>query len=327
MKLTRRTLTTLALALTGMAAFSSVQAQDTVNLRLNWYLSGSHAAFFLGRDNGYFADEGIDIQIDEGRGSGRSVQLVGTGTDDFAMADAGSLLVGVSKGLEAEAIMSLVNISTFAIVALADSGIETPKDLEGKTVAVTAGDALTQLWPAVASANEVDEEQVKLVMMDPAAKPISVMEGQTDALLGGITDQPNLMRKHGHEVSVIPFYEFGVNTIGMTLIANPEMIADNPDVVGRFVKATQKSYEAMFADPDAAVAAVKKEKADLDEATLKSQILETSDIIQRGSVEGEPFGYNPPETWDQTLEIMKTYRGLETDMPATDFYTNEFISG
>jgi NitT/TauT family transport system substrate-binding protein len=314
------------LALAAVAATTTASAQDTVNLRLNWYLGGSHAAFYLGRDLGFFSDENIDIQIDEGRGSGRSVQLVGTGTDDFAMADAGSLMVGVSKGLEAVSIMSLVNISTFAIVALEGSGITSPKDLEGKTVAVTAGDALTQLWPAVVAANDLDADAIKLVMMDPAAKPISVMEGQTDALLGGISDQPNLMRKHGHEVTIIPFYEIGVNTVGMTLITHPDTIAGKADLVGRFVRATQKSYQAMFDDPDAAVAAVKAEKADLDEATLRSQIVETSDIIQRGLPADHPFGYNPPEVWQQTLDIMKDYRGLETDQPATAFYTNEFIT-
>jgi NitT/TauT family transport system substrate-binding protein len=323
--LARRSLA-VVFALAAVAAATTAKAQDIVNLRLNWYLGGSHAAFYLGRDLGFFADENIDIQIDEGRGSGRSVQLVGTGTDDFAMADAGSLMVGVSKGLEAVSILSLVNISTFAIVALEDSGIASPKDLEGKTVAVTAGDALTQLWPAVVAANNLNADAIKLVMMDPAAKPISVMEGQTDALLGGISDQPNLIRKHGHEVTVIPFYEIGVNTIGMTLITHPDMIAEQADLVGRFVRATQKSYQAMLDDPDAAVAAVKAEKADLDEATLRSQIIDTNDMIQRGLPADQPFGYNPPEVWQQTLDIMKTYRGLETDEPATAFYTNAFIT-
>jgi NitT/TauT family transport system substrate-binding protein len=323
--LARRSLA-VVFGLAAVAAATTAKAQDIVNLRLNWYLGGSHAAFYLGRDLGFFADENIDIQIDEGRGSGRSVQLVGTGTDDFAMADAGSLMVGVSKGLEAVSILSLVNISTFAIVALEDSGIASPKDLEGKTVAVTAGDALTQLWPAVVAANDLNADAIKLVMMDPAAKPISVMEGPTDALLGGISDQPNLIRTHGHEVTVIPFYEIGVNTIGMTLITHPDMIAEQADLVGRFVRATQKSYQAMLNDPDAAVAAVKAEKADLDEETLRSQIVETSDIIQRGLPADHPFGYNPPEVWQQTLDIMKTYRGLETDQPATAFYTNDFIS-
>jgi NitT/TauT family transport system substrate-binding protein len=127
-------------------------------------------------------------------------------------------------------------------------------------------------------------------------------------------------------VTIIPFYEIGVNTVGMTLITNPDMIAEQADLVNRFVRASQKSYLAMFDDPDAAVAAVKAEKADLDEETLRSQIVETSDIIQRGLPADHPFGYNPPEVWQQTLDIMKTYRGLETDQPATAFYTNDFIS-
>jgi NitT/TauT family transport system substrate-binding protein len=104
------------------------------------------------------------------------------------------------------------------------------------------------------------------------------------------------------------------------------MIAEHADLVGRFVRATQKSYQALLDDPDAAVSAVKAEKADLDEATLRSQIIDSNDMIQRGLPADQPFGYYPPEVWQQTLDIMKTYRGLETDEPATAFYTNAFIT-
>ena len=324
MKLRRRSIAAVAAAL-AIGLTGAAGAADRVNVRLNWYLSGSHGAFFLGRDRGYFAEEGIDLTINEGRGSARSVQLVGTGTDDFAMADAGSLLVGVSKGLEAKAVMSLVNISTFAVVTLADSGIETIKDLEGKSVAVTAGDALTQLWPAIVAANNLDKDSVKLVMMDAAAKPIAVMEGRTDALLGGISDQPNLMRAKGFDVHVIAFKDIGVNTIGMTLITQPETIAGKPDLVRRFARATRRSYEVMNEEPQAAVAALKREKADLDEATLAVQIEQTLEMIALGLPPGKRVGYGPPETWEQTLRLMKTYRNLETDKSSSDFYTNEFV--
>jgi NitT/TauT family transport system substrate-binding protein len=314
------------LALAGALALSGpADAADRVDLLLNWYLQGSHAQFFLGRERGFYEEEGIDLVVAEGRGSARSVQLVTNKDHHFAMADGGSLMTGVAKGLEAEAVMTPVVNSSYAVVALEESGIRTVEDLEGKSLAITAGDGLTQLWPALVAINGLDESTIELVQMDPAAKPIAVMEKRVDALLGGAQDQPMLLREKGFEPAVIPFYEAGVNTIGMTIVAHPDLIEENPDLVRRFVRATVRSYEAMREDPKAAVAAIRKEKPDLDEQTLTAAVQGTLDLIAEGTPSNRPIGYGPPEAWAQTFELMKTYRELDWDGKAEDFYTNEFL--
>ena len=315
---------TLAIGL--LIASQATAQQDSASIRLNWYLGGSHAAFTLGKERGYFKSEGIDLTINEGRGSVRSVQLIGAKEDSFAMADAGSLMVGAARGIPAKAVMTVVGVSSFAVVARKDSGITTIKDLQGKRLAVTAGDALTQLWPAVVAANKLDGNSIRLVMMDPAAKIPSVLEKQTDALLGGISDQPNLMRQRNVEPIVIPFYDVGVNTIGMSIITHPDIIAKQPDLVRRFVRATARSYEAMLAEPAAAAASVKRMKDDLVEATLLAEVSDSNASSKAGLVAGKRIGWNDPAAWQQTFELMRDYRELKTDMPSTAFFTNDFAA-
>ena len=207
-----------------LAGRAGAQAM-AASVRLNWYLGGSHGAYVLGKERGFYAEEGINLTINEGRGSVRSVQLIGSREDDFAMADAGSLMLGASRGIPARAVMTVVGVSSFCVVARKDSGISSIKDLEGKRLAVTAGDALTALWPAVVAANRLNGNSIRLVMMDAAAKVPAVLEKNVDAVLGGISDQPNLMRQRNVEPVVIPFYDVGVNTIGMSIIAHPDTIA------------------------------------------------------------------------------------------------------
>lgn len=315
---------TLAIGLL-IAGQASAQ-QDSASIRLNWYLGGSHGAFVLGKERGYYKDEGIDLTINEGRGSVRSVQLIGSKEDTFAMADAGSLMVGAARGIPAKAVMTVVGVSSFAVVARKDSGITTIKDLQGKRLAVTAGDALTQLWPAVVAANKLDASTIRLVMMDAAAKIPSVLEKQTDALLGGISDQPNLMRQRNVEPVIIPFYDVGVNTIGMSIITHPDTIAKQGDLVRRFVRATAKSYEAMMAEPAAAAASVKRMKADLVEATLLAEVSDSNATTKAGLAAGKRVGWNDPAAWQQTFELMRDYRELKTDMPSTAFFTNDFAA-
>lgn len=302
------------------------QTLTPASIRLNWYLGGSHGAFVLGKERGFYKDEGIDLTINEGRGSVRSVQLIGSKEDSFAMADAGSLMLGVSRGITAKAIMTVVGVSSFCVVARKDSGITSIKDLQGKKLAVTAGDALTALWPAIVAANKLDANSIRLVMMDPAAKVPSVLEKQVDALLGGISDQPNLMRQRNVEPVVIPFYDVGVNTIGMAIITHPEIIEKQADLARRFVRATTKSYEAALADPAAAAASVKRMKSDLVEATLLAEVKDSNDGTKQGLTPGKRVGWNDPAAWQQTFELMRDYRELKTELPPTAFYTNDFAA-
>ena len=189
---------TIALTLAALlGASGTASAADAVSLRLNWYLGGLHAPFYLGVERGYYRDEGIDLTINEGRGSPASVQIVGAKSDTFGMTDAGSLMLGATKGVPIRSMFSLLSSSDFGIISLEETGIKSPKDLEGKSVAGTSGDGPTALFPAVCETNGVNKDKVKVVFMDPPAKPAALMEKRVDALLGGASDQYWLIKYKG----------------------------------------------------------------------------------------------------------------------------------
>src|ERR671919_617378 len=125
--------------------FTSVAwAQDKVSFRMNWYLGGLHVPFYYGKDRGFYAVEGIDVTLNEGRGSANTVQVVAAGSDTFGLADSSSVILTASKGADVKSVMSLLNSTGFAVISLASAGIRTPKDLEGKRLAVSPGDPLGQ---------------------------------------------------------------------------------------------------------------------------------------------------------------------------------------
>jgi NitT/TauT family transport system substrate-binding protein len=311
--------------LIGLGATPAAWAADDASLLLNWYLGGLHTPFYLGKERGYYEEEGINLTINEGRGSGRSVQVVAAKGDTFGMSDAGSLMLGVAKGTPIKAVMSLLNTSGFGIISLAETGIETAKDLEGKRLAVSPGDALTQLFPAVVEANELDGDRIELVFMDPPAKPVAVMEGRADALLGGIDDQYFLIQAQGREPAALRFADLGVNTVGMTIHTHEDVIQENPDLVRRFVKATVRSWEAAREDPGAAVDAALEIKPDLDRESTLKQLEVDLGLLASENTEGKGIGYGAEEDWAHTKELLVEYRELETDGPASSFYTNEFL--
>lgn len=312
-------------ALLVAGAAGPAPAADQASLILNWYLGGLHTPFYLGVANGCYAREGVELSIEEGRGSVRAVQVVGAKGNTFGMSDAGSLMIGVSRGTPLKAVMSLLNTSGFAIISLEKTGIRTAKDLEGKRLAVSPGDALTQLFPAVVKANNLDASRIELVFMDPPAKVPATLEGRTDALLGGIDDQFFLIEAQGQKAAGLRFADLGVNTVGMTIHAHEDTIRERPDLVRRFVAGTVCAWEAARADPEAAVEAAAKVKPDLNRESTKKQLLVDLGLLESPASRGKGIGFAAAEDWERTKELLVQYRDLKTDRPAMSFVTNEFL--
>jgi NitT/TauT family transport system substrate-binding protein len=314
--------TALAAMLAGTAGAAA--AADAVSLRLNWYLGGLHVPFYYGREQGLFEKEGIDLTINEGRGSGNTVQVVAAGSDTFGMADSSSLISLAAKGAEIKSVMSLLNSTGFSVVSLAATGIRTPKDLEGKRLAVSPGDPLGQLFQAVAAANGLDMSTISFVQVDPAAKVVSVLEKRADALLGGADDQFFLIKYQGQEPAALRYAEHGANIVGMTILTQAALTQSNPDLVGRFVRAAVASWEAAMAQPEAAVEAALKAKPDLNAQSTLDQLKVDIELL-RSPASPDRIGYGAEEDWQRTIDLLKKYRGLETDKDWTAFHTNQFV--
>jgi NitT/TauT family transport system substrate-binding protein len=321
---TRRMLLAVAAALPLLAS-GAARAQDAVSLRLNWYLGGLHVPYYYGVDKGFFKAEGIDLTINEGRGSANTVQVVAAGSDTFGMADSSSVVSLIAKGGEIKSVMNVLSSTGFAVVSLASAGIKTPKDLEGKSLAVSPGDPLRQLFEALAAHNKLDLTKINFVQVDPAAKVVTVLEKRADALLGGADDQFFLIKYKDQEPAALRFADNGANIVGMTIVTSNATIKNKPDLVRRFVKASIKSWEEAKKNPDAAVDAAMKVKPDLNRQSTKDQMMVDFELMDSPNVKGKT-GYGDERDWKQTVELLKKYRGLETTSDWTVFHTNEFVS-
>jgi NitT/TauT family transport system substrate-binding protein len=314
----------LVLIMLAMMWGESALAQEKVTFRLNWYLGGLHVPFYYGKERGFYAAEGIDLTINEGRGSANTVQVVAAGSDTFGLADSSSVVLTASKGADVKSVMSLLNSTPFAVVSLASSGIRTPKDLEGKRLAVSPGDPLGQLFQALAAVNKLDTSKITLVQVDPAAKVVSVLEKRADALLGGADDQFFLIKQRGIEPAAMRFGDHGANIVGMTIVTRGELIKSKPDLVRRFVRATARSWEEAKKNPGAAVDAGIKAKPDLNRQSTLEQLMVDIDLMDSKHSKGRT-GWGAQADWEQTVTLLKQYRGLQTDHGWTAFHTNEFV--
>ena len=177
---------------------------------------------------------------------------------------------------------------------------------------MSPGDPLGQLFQALAAHNGLDMSKINYVQVDPAAKVVTVLEKRADGLLGGADDQFFLIKYQGQEPHALRFADHGANIVGMAISTQQSLIDSNPDLVGRFVRASVKSWKAAQENPDAAVDAAMKVKPDLNRQSTSPN---TSGVVGLG-VEAD---------WAQTIDLLKKYRELETDSDWTAFHTNEFV--
>lgn len=321
----KRTTVLAAVLTAGSLLASPVAAQEAVGFRLNWYLSGWMAPFYYGAQEGFYKAEGIDVTLHEGRGSGVTIQLIGAKTDMFGFADSSTMMVAVTKDVPVRSVASILNVNDAGVISLAGKGIASVKDLEGKRIATTPGDSTTATFPALLAIHKIDRSKVTLVQVDPTAKPLAVMEGRADALLGGVSDQPFVIQAKGFKTEQKTFAELGVSLLGFSLITHNDLIKEKPDLVRRFVRATSRSWEEARKNPEKVMPALKKVKSDFDTDHGLGQLKVMIALMDTPNTKGKPAGYHAVQDWDANLKLLKEYRDLQTNLAATAFFTNDFV--
>jgi len=296
-----------------------------VTFRMNWKLTAPHAVYLLGKDLGFYEEEGIDLDILEGNGSVTTGQLISNKSDTFGLADSTALVPIMAKGLPIKAVAMVTPTSSLAVIVRADRQVRTMKDLEGKKIAVTAGDSITQIWPAVVAVNNLNKSRIQLVYVDAAAKIPTTLEGKTDALMGAADDQTFVLEDNGVPAVSLMFADYGVNILNLGIFVHEDLIRKDPDLIRRFLRATKRSHDALKANYTKALQLLINRKKELKMGLLKKQADGYYSRMKSPNNPEADMLYNVPRDWEMTVEIMKKYRNLEGEINAGDFYTNDFL--
>lgn len=325
----KRLLAVAAVAALAGSGPALAQPKDKVTLMLNWYTYSEHAPFFLGKERGYYDQEGIDLDIQEGRGSGVTVQAVAAGTATFGYADVPTMIKAAAKGAPVIAVGVALQTSPMSVMGFADKNIRKPADIKGKTVAVTPGDSMSQVWPLFLKKTGLTDGDFKTVAGDAQTKLNAVINNQADLLLGYVMDQAiKLQDATKKEVYPIRFADYGVNMVSSGIIVQKEFLKNKPDVVKRFLRATTRSMEEAAKNPEAAIDAMLK-------ANPKSGVKDTALVGMKATAALYKGPDNPNDrplrvgarNMSDTLVLLVDYGGLDkaTVGKAEDYYTNAYL--
>ncbi|MBD8079390.1 ABC transporter substrate-binding protein [Cellulosimicrobium arenosum] len=295
-----------------------------VTVTLNWVPYGEHAPFYYGVEQGIFEDEGIDLTIQPGNGSGNTVQQVAQQNTDFGWADTPPLANAITSGMPVRSVGVFLQTGPSSVEFFADQGITEPADLVGKTVGGTPGDAMYGTFPAWLEINGVDPADVTVVNVDAAGKIAALIEGKVDAIQGFYHDQaPTIENQTGEEVDALPFADFGMNLLGTGLVANESLIADDPDLVEAMVRATSRSFLEASENQEAAVTAMAEgaEQAP-DESVMAAQLETTVDLLDLDNAPAP--GVNTEQQWTDTLTFLADNTDFDGAVAPTDYWDASF---
>ena len=328
----RRDLITLATAAALAASLTTpaqAQGKDKVVLMLNWYTYSEHAPFYLGKEKGYFDAEGIDLDIQEGRGSAVTVQAVAAGSATFGYVDVPTMIKAAAKGAPVKAVGVALQTSAMSVMGFSDKNIKTPKDIVGKTVAITPGDSMVQIWPLFLKKTGLQETQFKTVAGDAQTKLNAVINGQADLLLGYVMDQNIKLQDAAHKpVTTIRFADHGVNLISSGIVANKDTLAAKADMVKRFMRAATKSLEEAEKNPEAAVAATLKAQPKSGQPdTMLTGVKLTTELYHTADTKSlRPFRVSMKNV-NESLDLLVQYGGMDpaTRGKAEDWVTLDYL--
>ncbi len=301
-------------------------ALKPVTLTLDWVFQGPNAGFVVAREKGYYRDAGLDVAIGPGKGSGSTAQLVASKATQFGFSDGFVVGNSVSKGLAIRSVASIYRRNPCAVVVLAESDIQSPKDLEGKSIAITAGSAQFQQWPAFMKGAGLDAGKIRVVNLDPAGVAPALINKQVPAIAGFAQGYvPAIEIRGKKDVRIYWYADYGVTAVSNGIIVHQDLLKSDPELVRAFVTPTIKGFIEARRNPDEAIELVKKYSQTIDPAITRREMEFSWKTWVTPNTRDKPLGWASDADWSETVNVLKQYGGVTTPLDAAQLYTNEFV--
>lgn len=330
MRITRREAVGL-FALGGMALMagcgqtsSASAAKTKVTVALDWYPWSNHTGLYMAREDGDYAAEGLDPDIYVPSNPDDVLKLVGSGKDTFGISYETDVLLARAEGVPVKSIAALVDRPLNSLMTLKSSGIERPKQLEGKkigTPGLPSDDAYVATMLAFDGADPKKVEMVN-VGFDLVA---ALIGNKVDAIVGGFwVHESILAEEKGSPVNVMKVDDWGVpKYYELVLVASDDIIQKQPELVRRFLAATRKGYEAAAKDHAKALDLLVKVSPETDR-TMETKGIELLAPLWRA--EAGAYGVQSPAVWSDYANWLKKQGLLKADVNPDDAFTNELLS-
>ncbi|HSM57084.1 MAG TPA: ABC transporter substrate-binding protein [Candidatus Sulfomarinibacteraceae bacterium] len=279
---------------------------------------------YVAQEKGFFAEEGLDVTIEHSAGGGQHTQLLASGEVQVITGDAAVLLKRRAEpGLPLVSLGLIGQRGQQAFVALADAGIETPADWEGRTVGFK-GTIPPDLFAIMESAG-VDQSRVDLVNV--GFDPRVLTEGVVDVYPVFKSNEPYLIQSWGYDLVQWDAADFGAPTLGLTYVTTEALVQEQPDMLRRFMSAVMRGIAYAGENREEAVEIV-LEYAGPDADPQHMRFMLDAEFVDYESevTEVNGPGWQTAEQWQALADMLLAYdEAVSEPLAVEDAFTNAFL--
>lgn len=300
------------------------KALKKVDFLLNWTIAADHSPYYVALDKGWYEEAGLDVNVIIGQGSGYSVTAIDAGTADIAIADAPVVFQYRAQDAKAKIIGIIFDNHPNAMYYWKDSGMTSPADIVGKTVAVPETDGHKVMWPAFAAMIGVDPNSVEFVNIESTAKVSALASHNADVVFELLTGYPNFesaIPEGGFDYFL--WADYGFNCYAHSYIASDDTIANDPEMLKTFLDVTYRAWEYVLNNPEEAIEILSKYHSINKDDVLKALKIEFS-FLKTQNYKDNGIGYINPEKMQQTYDLVNTYQ-TALSFGVEDIYDDSFL--
>jgi len=303
------------------------QAQEKVSIRMDWAPSGVHAPFHIALAKGWFKDAGLDVDLQDGKGTANTLQLVATDTVDIGEVTVGVVPISRESGMKVQVIMGIAQRNALAIVVPKESPYQTPQDLKGKRILLFAASPWTPFVDPYFKAAGMTRNDVQMVFVDPSALLPSYASGQGEAFMTLGPGAAHMLKSRPSRA--IPADAYGIAFPDHGLIASENFIAKRPAVAQKVVDVAIRAWKyTLDGHEDEAIAAIVANRPgfNLDRDILKEHLELYKAYLDTPNTKGQPFGWQSRADWEAASKSLLEAGSIKQKVDVTQYYTNRFIA-
>ena len=241
-----------------------------------------------------------------------AITKVATGAADVGFGGISALMMAAAEGgVPVKAVMSIYSKQPDALFTTKGSGINSLKDVVGKTVATSTFSSSNSLWPVVLESNGIDASKIKLLKVDPSTLAPMLAQGGVDATINWVTVAPAIqavLKQAGKELVVLPWTSYGLDGYGWSAMAGDKIIKERPEVLKRYLRALNKSLQFAIASPEKSAADLKAVVPEADEKVIAAEFRASIPLIQNEISKRDGVGAYEPKllaaTWTWVAKSM-----------------------
>ena len=300
---------------------SAPQDLEEVTLLLDWTPNTNYSGIFAAMEEGYYREEGIDLQVVEAPGS--VLQMIATGQAHFGISYQEEVVFARLSDLPVVTIAAVIQHNTSGFASLKERDILSPADFEGKRYGG---------W-----GSPVEEATIK-ALMDKHGADFNLVDivttGEVDSLIAIERDADFAWIYYGWTGIEAELKGIDLNFIELRLeeealdyytpviVASEELIAENPTLAERFMNATSKGYRLAMDDPETAARHLLTHAPELDHDLVSAS---QEWLVDKYQAEADTWGLQDKKTWEAYSNWLLE-NGLIDKMPESEkAYTNRFV--